>query len=86
MRSGGKPSASDATWVITVYVPVPRSWVPDATIALPSGRMRASAAASLRFAGYVALAMPRPISVLPSRIERGVAARRDQPKRCAPVS
>lgn len=60
------------------------SCVPDATSAVPSGRMRARADASLRFAGYVAAAIPRPISVSPSRIVRGAPVRRDQPKRCAP--
>jgi hypothetical protein len=48
--------------------------------------MRAIAAAGLRLAGYVALAMPRPINVWPERIERGVEVRRDQPNFSAPIS
>jgi len=47
----GMPIASAATCDITVYVPVPRSWVAERTTALPSGSMRTSASAALRWAG-----------------------------------
>ncbi len=38
--STGTPSVSAATCDITVYVPVPRSWVPDCTSTLPSAAIR----------------------------------------------
>src|SRR5207248_5892952 len=80
---GAMPNASAAIWDIDVYVPQPISCVPARTHALPSGSMRATAAAAPRRAGYVAVAMPHPTSHRPLRVERGAGLRRLQPKRPA---
>ena len=45
IRSGGSPSVSDATWAMTVYVPVPRSCVPLWATARPLARIRTRAMA-----------------------------------------
>jgi hypothetical protein len=45
-RSRGKSSVSAAICVITVYVPVPRSCVPERTTTVPSGMSAALACAS----------------------------------------
>ena len=50
----------------------------------PLASIRAMAEAALRLTGYVAVAIPRPTSMLPSRIERGAGVRRDHWKRSAP--
>ena len=60
-RSIGTPSASAAICVITVYVPVPNSCVAASTRMAPSAVSVAAADAGIRLAGYVAVAMPRPI-------------------------
>jgi hypothetical protein len=67
-----------------VAVPMPISCVPHDTTTLPEASMRARAEAGARCAGYVALAMPIPISQRPSRVDRGTALRRDHPIRSAP--
>lgn len=50
-RAGARPSPSAATWVMIVYMPVPMSCVPLATVALPSARTRTVALAGERLAG-----------------------------------
>ena len=60
----GRPSASAATCVITVVVPVPNSWALVATVALPSKYTRARACwvGMKNATGYAAAAIPVPIS------------------------
>jgi hypothetical protein len=65
-------------------VPVPNSCVAACTTIVPSAVSRASAVAGIRFAGYVAVDIPKPTSVSPSRMDRGARVRRDQPNRSAP--
>ena len=82
----GSPMASAATCVMTVYVPVPRSCVPERNTAVPSGCSVAEHMPAERLVGYVAVAMPQPTSLFPRRIERGCGLRSFQPKRSAPMS
>ena len=69
-----------------VVVPGPMSLVAVATVAVPSASIRAREPTSRRLLWYEAVAIPMPISRSPSVRLRGVASRRDQPKRRAPVS
>jgi hypothetical protein len=82
------PSPSAATWVITVGVPVPNSWVAVCTMVLPSAYMCALArwVCMNSATGYPADAIPVPISQLPSRSDRGRGSRPAQPNRAAPRS
>ena len=77
------PSASAATWLRIVYVPVPKSCVPHWISTLPCVSIVARAFAGQKLDGYVAVAIPSPTSRFPSRIEPGSGLRRDQPNRSA---
>ena len=55
-----------------------------ATVSLPSAVSTAFAAAFDCWASQTPPAMPQPMSVLPSRIDRGRGSRRAQPNRSAP--
>ena len=80
MRATGKPSASAAVTAITVRTPLPISCVALCTRTEPSGVSRTRTAAGATWLGYMVAAVPHPTSQSPSRMDRGVAWRRDQPK------
>ena len=53
------------------------------TVSMPLAVSKAFAIADSCIASQTPVAMPQPISALPSRIERGSGLRRDQPNRSA---
>ena len=55
---GSIPNCAAAVCAIIVYIPVPRSCVPEPTNARPLAITRTTALAAPRFAGYVAVAIP----------------------------
>src|SRR5437879_9442572 len=77
--SSGSPRRSAAICVMIVYVPVPMSDVALETVSRPSAVRTAFAAALSCCASHTPVASPHPISVRPSRIDRGVGLRRDEP-------
>ena len=85
IRLIGRPSASEATCVIEVYVPGPMSLVALITSAPPSALILARASVAPRTAWYAAAAMPIPIRRSPSLRARGIGLRRDQSKPCDPA-
>ena len=85
MLSRGSPSMSAATCAMIVCVPVPISEHPQAISAWPLAESTMRTVIAICIASHTALAMPHPISSLPSRIERGSALRRSQPKASAPA-
>src|SRR6267142_892070 len=82
----GTPVRYEAICARFVYVPVPMSWVAEATRAVPSSRSCRLAAASNRAAIHEQLAIPHP-SVKPSRfIEPTAWVRFDHPNLSEPRS
>jgi hypothetical protein len=59
---GSSPSTAPAIWGKIVSVPVPMSWKPDSTVALPSALMRTCARDWLRKQPIAQSAIPCPTS------------------------
>src|SRR5262249_17888329 len=66
IAAGSRPNASAETIAISVFVPVPRSCVPQRTSTLPSGLIRTSASQPPPPPPQVAPAQPTPVFTGPS--------------------
>src|SRR6516165_5589796 len=71
IATGSRPNTSAATIANSVFVPVPRSCVPQRTSTLPSGLIRTSASESRPPPPQVAPAQPTPFFTGPSKEAAG---------------
>ena len=69
-----------------VYGPVPISWQPASIVMSPFAARRTRAVDAKRKVDMIADAIPQPMSLSPSVIDRGFGERVAQPKRRAPSS
>src|SRR5215472_346039 len=84
IAAGSRPNTSAATIAISVFVPVPRSCVPQRISTLPSGLIRTSASEPRPPPPQVAPAQPTPVFTGPSE-EAGERYLTFHPKRSAAI-